>query len=187
MGYKNICGVRGSFQKRVKNIGWSGWSEWSTCSRSCDGGVAQQLRRCHAPTRCRGESIRYKICNMQVYTYIYNIYFYISWRGVLQVLSITIIVRNPSAVMSGSEGFSNASVRCIRRRAVRWATVQMDDSLRLRRTVCADVQVKTYITYIKRSIYIRIKLWQYRSNVATYLHSYFLNPGLSPVLALHMM
>lgn len=54
-------------QKRAKN-GWSGWSEWSTCSRSCDGGVAQQLRRCHAPDGCRGEPIRYRLCNMQVST-----------------------------------------------------------------------------------------------------------------------
>lgn len=54
-------------QKRAKN-GWSGWSEWSTCSRSCDGGVAQQLRRCHVPDGCRGEPIRYRLCNMQVST-----------------------------------------------------------------------------------------------------------------------
>lgn len=52
-------------EKRAKT-GWSGWSEWSTCSRSCDGGVAQQLRRCHAPGACRGEPIRYRLCNMQV-------------------------------------------------------------------------------------------------------------------------
>lgn len=49
-----------------KNVGWSTWSDWSTCSRSCDGGIAQQLRRCHAPQGCRGEPVRYKICNMQV-------------------------------------------------------------------------------------------------------------------------
>lgn len=59
----NIGCVR--LQKRAKN-GWSGWSEWSTCSRSCDGGVAQQLRRCHAPDGCRGDPIRYRLCNMQV-------------------------------------------------------------------------------------------------------------------------
>lgn len=46
-------------------IGWSGWSDFSTCSRTCDGGVAFQLRRCHSPSGCRGESVRYKICNMQ--------------------------------------------------------------------------------------------------------------------------
>ncbi|XP_055685146.1 protein madd-4 isoform X8 [Lutzomyia longipalpis] len=54
-----------SGQKRGRNQGWSTWSEWSMCSRSCDGGVAQQLRRCHSPQGCRGEPIRYKICNMQ--------------------------------------------------------------------------------------------------------------------------
>lgn len=52
--------------KRAKNSGWSTWSGWSTCSRSCDGGVAQQLRRCLAQHGCRGEPVRHKICNMQV-------------------------------------------------------------------------------------------------------------------------
>jgi Thrombospondin type 1 domain len=46
-------------------IGWSGWSDFSACSRTCDGGVAFQLRRCHSPSGCRGESVRYRICNMQ--------------------------------------------------------------------------------------------------------------------------
>lgn len=46
-------------------LGWSGWSDFSTCSRTCDGGVAFQLRRCHSPSGCRGESVRYRICNMQ--------------------------------------------------------------------------------------------------------------------------
>lgn len=55
-------------QKRAKS-GWSIWSGWSTCSRSCDGGVAQQLRRCHTPDGCRGEPIRYRLCNMQVSTF----------------------------------------------------------------------------------------------------------------------
>ncbi|XP_022920752.1 protein madd-4 isoform X2 [Onthophagus taurus] len=44
--------------------GWSAWSEWSPCSRSCDGGVAHQLRRCQKGG-CRGDRVRYKICNMQ--------------------------------------------------------------------------------------------------------------------------
>uniref|UniRef100_A0A182TWM9 ADAMTS cysteine-rich domain-containing protein n=1 Tax=Anopheles melas TaxID=34690 RepID=A0A182TWM9_9DIPT len=52
-------------QKRAKAQGWSSWTEWSTCSRSCDGGVAYQLRRCHAPHGCKGDAVRYKICNMQ--------------------------------------------------------------------------------------------------------------------------
>ncbi|XP_026471091.1 ADAMTS-like protein 3 [Ctenocephalides felis] len=44
---------------------WSRWSQWSTCSRSCDGGVSHQLRRCIAEQGCQGEPLRYKICNMQ--------------------------------------------------------------------------------------------------------------------------
>ncbi|XP_063699657.1 protein madd-4 isoform X2 [Culicoides brevitarsis] len=52
-------------QKRTKKQSWSTWSEWSTCSRSCDGGVTYQLRICHAPQGCKGDAIRYKICNMQ--------------------------------------------------------------------------------------------------------------------------
>lgn len=52
-------------EKRAKG-GWSAWSSWSMCSRSCDGGIAQQLRRCLAAKGCRGEPIRYRICNMQV-------------------------------------------------------------------------------------------------------------------------
>ncbi|XP_059474388.1 ADAMTS-like protein 3 isoform X4 [Neocloeon triangulifer] len=45
--------------------GWAAWSEWSTCSRTCDGGASYQLRRCTAPPGCRGEPVRYRICNMQ--------------------------------------------------------------------------------------------------------------------------
>lgn len=48
-----------------QKLGWSSWSDFSVCSRTCDGGVSYQLRRCHSPAGCRGESIRYKICNMQ--------------------------------------------------------------------------------------------------------------------------
>ena len=35
-----------NIQKRAKAQGWSRWSEWTTCSRSCDGGVTYQLRKC---------------------------------------------------------------------------------------------------------------------------------------------
>ncbi|KAJ8924265.1 hypothetical protein NQ315_007057 [Exocentrus adspersus] len=44
---------------------WSTWSEWSPCSRSCDGGASHQLRTCTSG-QCRGEHIRYQICNMQL-------------------------------------------------------------------------------------------------------------------------
>ena len=54
---------RGSSGKSA--LGWSAWSDFSTCSRTCDGGVAFQLRRCHSPQGCKGESVRYRICNMQ--------------------------------------------------------------------------------------------------------------------------
>lgn len=47
------------------SLGWTAWSDFSTCSRTCDGGVATQLRRCNNPQGCKGESVRYKICNMQ--------------------------------------------------------------------------------------------------------------------------
>ncbi|XP_041632766.1 protein madd-4 isoform X1 [Drosophila kikkawai] len=60
-------------QKRAKgqNAGgggpgqWSTWSDWSTCSRTCDGGIMQQIRRCSNSGSCRGESARFRICNMQ--------------------------------------------------------------------------------------------------------------------------
>ncbi|XP_075149272.1 ADAMTS-like no long nerve cord [Haematobia irritans] len=45
--------------------GWTTWSEWSTCSRTCDGGVMQQIRRCQSSNGCKGDSVRYRICNMQ--------------------------------------------------------------------------------------------------------------------------
>ncbi|XP_045518903.1 ADAMTS-like protein 1 isoform X2 [Pieris brassicae] len=48
-----------------ERAGWSQWSEWSLCSRTCDGGVSRQLRTCSSPVGCRGEPVRYKICNMQ--------------------------------------------------------------------------------------------------------------------------
>jgi hypothetical protein len=50
------------------DFGWSPWSDWSTCSRTCDGGASYQLRRCNSPAGCKGEAVRYKICNMQVMT-----------------------------------------------------------------------------------------------------------------------
>lgn len=47
------------------HVSWSSWSNWSTCSRTCDGGVMQQIRRCQIPNGCRGQAVRYRICNMQ--------------------------------------------------------------------------------------------------------------------------
>uniref|UniRef100_A0A8D8V293 ADAMTS-like protein 1 n=3 Tax=Cacopsylla melanoneura TaxID=428564 RepID=A0A8D8V293_9HEMI len=44
---------------------WSDWSDWADCSRSCDGGVTYQVRRCNSVSGCTGEKIRYQICNMQ--------------------------------------------------------------------------------------------------------------------------
>nr|XP_045583588.1 protein madd-4-like isoform X3 [Procambarus clarkii] len=44
--------------------GWSAWSDWSLCSRSCDGGAAVQTRRCRHYTGCRGDSVRYQLCNV---------------------------------------------------------------------------------------------------------------------------
>ncbi|KAK7073765.1 Zinc ion binding, partial [Halocaridina rubra] len=44
--------------------GWSEWSEWSKCSRTCDGGAAVQSRRCLHYAGCRGDSVRYKLCNL---------------------------------------------------------------------------------------------------------------------------
>ncbi|XP_039277777.1 ADAMTS-like protein 1 isoform X2 [Nilaparvata lugens] len=52
-------------EQEVESGIWSGWSEWSPCSRTCDGGAAFQLRRCNAISGCKGQAIRYRICNMQ--------------------------------------------------------------------------------------------------------------------------
>ncbi|XP_022237944.1 ADAMTS-like protein 3, partial [Limulus polyphemus] len=46
-------------------IGWSEWGDWSVCSRTCDGGVTSQLRRCVRKSGCKGEAVRFRICNMQ--------------------------------------------------------------------------------------------------------------------------
>ncbi|GFQ86731.1 hypothetical protein TNCT_38891 [Trichonephila clavata] len=49
-----------------KDQGWSEWSAWSSCSRSCNGGVSHQIRKCERKSGCEGETTKYKICNMQV-------------------------------------------------------------------------------------------------------------------------
>ncbi|GFT88595.1 hypothetical protein NPIL_91161 [Nephila pilipes] len=49
-----------------KDQGWSEWSAWTSCSRSCNGGVSYQIRKCEGKSDCEGETTKYKICNMQV-------------------------------------------------------------------------------------------------------------------------
>ncbi|KAJ8303939.1 hypothetical protein KUTeg_017522 [Tegillarca granosa] len=45
---------------------WSQWSQWSECSRTCDGGLANQRRRCIGEKiSCSGPDIRYQHCNIQ--------------------------------------------------------------------------------------------------------------------------
>lgn len=44
--------------------GWSSWGPWSACSRTCDGGVTIQTRRC-SRSGCVGDGTRSRICNMQ--------------------------------------------------------------------------------------------------------------------------
>ncbi|CAJ0593718.1 unnamed protein product [Cylicocyclus nassatus] len=46
----------------VTALGWAGWSPWTPCSRTCGGGVSQQLRRC-LDIKCSGHSVRYRVCN----------------------------------------------------------------------------------------------------------------------------
>ncbi|EYC10680.1 hypothetical protein Y032_0054g2494 [Ancylostoma ceylanicum] len=43
-------------------LGWAGWSPWTPCSRTCGGGVSQQLRRC-LDIKCSGHSVRFRVCN----------------------------------------------------------------------------------------------------------------------------
>uniref|UniRef100_A0A1I7W7J3 ADAM_CR_2 domain-containing protein n=1 Tax=Heterorhabditis bacteriophora TaxID=37862 RepID=A0A1I7W7J3_HETBA len=44
-------------------LGWAGWSPWTSCSKTCGGGVSQQLRRC-LDVKCSGFSIRFRVCNL---------------------------------------------------------------------------------------------------------------------------
>ncbi|CAG7719348.1 unnamed protein product, partial [Allacma fusca] len=54
-----------SFASTFDGDEWSEWSDWSPCSRTCDGGITQQFRRCKSVNGCHGVSIRRKMCNMQ--------------------------------------------------------------------------------------------------------------------------
>lgn len=128
------------FQKRAKAQGWSSWTEWSTCSRSCDGGVAYQLRRCHAPHGCKGDAVRYKICNMQVSSSI-HLTFQFRRKNKSSFNRATYYFPAISA-MPRATGFPGPSVFSVRRRALRWSTAQVDPSLRLFGAVCSDVQVR---------------------------------------------
>lgn len=56
----------------TKFSGWTSWGPWSPCSRSCDGGVSTQTRKCLYKAGCNGPDKNYRICNMQV---CYNIKF----------------------------------------------------------------------------------------------------------------
>ena len=45
--------------------GWTEWSEWSRCSRSCDGGLQQRVRRCqNGHGSCDGDSSNLRLCNI---------------------------------------------------------------------------------------------------------------------------
>jgi len=45
---------------------WTEWSEWSGCSRSCDAGLQQRVRRCQKGNRrsCHGDSTNVRFCNI---------------------------------------------------------------------------------------------------------------------------
>ncbi|XP_069138361.1 protein madd-4-like isoform X1 [Argopecten irradians] len=64
-----VMGTTGSVIAQEINAidgSWSAWSQWSHCSRSCDGGLANQIRRCLGDRfRCRGPDVKYKLCNTQ--------------------------------------------------------------------------------------------------------------------------
>ncbi|XP_021365670.1 ADAMTS-like protein 1 isoform X2 [Mizuhopecten yessoensis] len=52
---------------------WSTWSQWSECSRSCDGGLTNQRRRCLGDRfRCRGPDVKYKLCNAQACSFTFQ-------------------------------------------------------------------------------------------------------------------
>jgi len=44
---------------------WTEWSEWNRCSRSCDGGLQQRVRRCqNGRGSCDGDSTNFRFCNV---------------------------------------------------------------------------------------------------------------------------
>lgn len=134
------------FQKRGgKNQGWSGWSEWSTCSRSCDGGVAHQLRRCHSPHGCKGDSVRYKICNLQVRTEHRP---WTKYSAVTLLMPWMVLIEtniSPSAAVSCFGRFSGAPVLSLWWCAIRRSYLQMVSPLRLQWAVCTHLQVRIII------------------------------------------
>ncbi|CAD6184832.1 unnamed protein product [Caenorhabditis auriculariae] len=48
----------------TNGLGWAGWSPWTPCSKTCGGGVSQQLRRC-LDTKCSGHAVRYRVCALK--------------------------------------------------------------------------------------------------------------------------
>jgi len=48
-----------------KSRGWTSWSEWSGCSRSCDAGLQQRVRRCRdGRGSCVGDSTNIRFCSV---------------------------------------------------------------------------------------------------------------------------
>ncbi|XP_047738201.1 uncharacterized protein LOC108674249 [Hyalella azteca] len=58
-----IVFAAGACRPSLAQQGWSRWSDWTPCSRTCDGGVAMQTRRC-LDLSCHGDSVRYELCNL---------------------------------------------------------------------------------------------------------------------------
>jgi len=57
--------IRPATATRQMTRGWSEWSEWGRCSRSCDGGLQQRVRRCeNGPDSCDGDSTNIRFCNI---------------------------------------------------------------------------------------------------------------------------
>jgi len=71
-----LAGSADNFFNEKENLlepEWSPWSDWGSCSRTCDGGATYQTRHCLDNHKgCTGNSIRYRICNMQPCPYHLN-------------------------------------------------------------------------------------------------------------------
>lgn len=66
--YRGQC-VKGEFQPKSVDGGWSDWTSWSNCSRMCNGGVEASEKHCNNPKPkhggryCIGKRKRYRSCN----------------------------------------------------------------------------------------------------------------------------